>query len=190
MLSLSTQFAHIQFRLQQINAAPTENRDVENNQFFNFNVQELLKELVEFASQGCFDISSIREETNELREHLQSGSENSEEIGEKRKRVLELISKLRSQTEDLEKFAYESGHGLMPLCTLKQRQKLVFDKLQEKIQLKIDLDKLTESELQQNLEQNLDDVSKKHNCLTILFLDIKSNKRKGPARRSTADSNN
>jgi hypothetical protein len=28
VLSLSTQFAHIQFRLQQINAAPAENRDV------------------------------------------------------------------------------------------------------------------------------------------------------------------
>lgn len=113
--------------------------------------------MIEFASQGCFDISSIREETNEIREHLQSGAKTAE-IGEKRTRVLELIQKLRSQTEDLERFAYENGHGEMPLNELKQRQKLVFDKLQEKIQLKIELEKLSASELQQNLDQGLEEV--------------------------------
>ncbi|KAI6189927.1 RUN domain-containing protein [Aphelenchoides bicaudatus] len=145
VLSLSTQFAHIQFRLQQINSAPSENRD------------EMLKELVEFASQSCFDISSLREETHQIREQLQSGMQTAE-IGEKKARVVELIQKLRSQTEDLEKFAYENGHGEMPLCQLKQRQKVVFDKLQEKIQLKIDLDKLSTAEFQQNLEQGIEEV--------------------------------
>ncbi|KAI6186578.1 RUN domain-containing protein [Aphelenchoides besseyi] len=143
VLSLSTQFAHIQFRLQQISAAPTENRD------------ELLKELLEFASEGCLDISGIREEANQLR---QSNNISAADVGEKRTRVLDLIQKLRTQTEDLERFAYENGHGVIPLCELKERQKLVFDKLQEKIRLKIELEKLSGEELQQNLDQGLDEI--------------------------------
>lgn len=133
------------------------------NEFTNYfkilKFLELLKELIEFASQGCFDISGLKEETNQLREELQSGVKTAE-IGEKRARVFDLIQKLRTQTEDLEKFAYENGSGVdMPLCELKQRQKIVFDKLQEKIALKIDLDKLTTSELQKNLDQNLEEVT-------------------------------
>ncbi|KAI6242019.1 RUN domain-containing protein 1 [Aphelenchoides fujianensis] len=145
VLSLSTQFAHIQFRLQQISAAPTETRD------------ELLKELLDFASQGCLSITDIRDEANELR-RTAAADVSAAQVSEKRTRVLELIQKLRNQTEDLERFAYEQGHGGIPLCELKQRQKLVFDRLQEKIRLKIELENLSGEELQQNLDQGLNEI--------------------------------
>lgn len=151
----------------------------------------MLKELVEFASQSCFDISGMREETNQIREQLQSGIENAE-IGEKKARVVELIQKLRAQTEDLEKFAYENGHGEMPLFELKQRQKVVFDKLKEKIQLKIELEKLSETEFQQNLDQGLEEVNspKTYEVLSFFILDFEPYKRERPIGRSASNSNN
>lgn len=148
----------------------------------------MLKELVEFASQSCFDISSMKEDVCQIKNHLQSGTQNAE-INEKKTRVLELIHKLRAQTEDLEKFAYENGYGgEMPLSELKQRQKFVFDKLKEKIQLNINLDSLTESELHQDLDKNIEEVSIESKRVSRL-LDIESNQGEGSVGRPTPNTN-
>ena len=72
--------------------------------------------------------------------------------------MLSLIRELKSQTEDLEKFAYENGGGELPTSQLKQRQKLVFDKLHEKIQLNIELEHLTEQELNRSVDHGIQQV--------------------------------
>ncbi|KAI1719496.1 RUN domain-containing protein [Ditylenchus destructor] len=143
VLSLSTHFAHIQFRIQQISNAPAEKRD------------EMLKELQEFASKGCIDISQVRQETEQLKSAAQTEDQS---VREKKDRVLNLISHLRTQLEDLEQFAYENGHGGIPLIELKQRQKMVFDKLQEKIRLKIELETLPAYEIGKNLDDGLEQI--------------------------------
>ena len=117
--------------------------------------QVLLKELQDFASKPCIDLTEVKQEAQEIR----SQNDLNEEIDEKRKRVLSLIRELKKQTDDLEKFAYEQGIGELPASELKQRQKLVFDKLQEKIQLNIELENLTEHELQRNVEDGIKQVS-------------------------------
>uniref|UniRef100_A0A915D7U6 RUN domain-containing protein n=1 Tax=Ditylenchus dipsaci TaxID=166011 RepID=A0A915D7U6_9BILA len=143
VLALSTHFAHIQFRIQQISSAPAEKRD------------EMLKELQDFASRGCIDISQVRQDTEQLKSAEKTDDV---EVREKKDKVLSLISHLRKQLEDLEQFAYANGQGDMPLSELKQRQKLVFDKLQSKIQLKIELEKISEQELGKHVDDGLDEI--------------------------------
>uniref|UniRef100_A0A914ZBT6 RUN domain-containing protein n=1 Tax=Panagrolaimus superbus TaxID=310955 RepID=A0A914ZBT6_9BILA len=145
ILTLSSHFARIQFRLQQITVAPPEKRD------------ELLKDLHDYAATPCLDLTEIKQEAREVREKQINGCLDGE-IDEKRKRVLSLIRELKNQTEDLEKFAYENGGGDLPTSQLKQRQKMVFDKLQEKIQLNIELENLTELELQKSVDNGIKQV--------------------------------
>lgn len=70
----------------------------------------MLKELEEFAFKGCADLSEIKrqrllsEETGELEEN----------ISRQKERQLALLSQLKEQLEDLEKFAYETGEGGLP----------------------------------------------------------------------------
>uniref|UniRef100_A0A7E4V270 RUN domain-containing protein n=1 Tax=Panagrellus redivivus TaxID=6233 RepID=A0A7E4V270_PANRE len=135
ILSLSSHFAQIQFRLQQVTLAPPEKRDA------------LLQELQQIASKPCIDLDEIKQDAAEIR-----NSKNDAEVDEKRRRVLKLIRDLKSQTEDLEKFAYEQGSGELPSTELKNRQKLVFEKLQENLNLNIELENLTEHELQHHVD--------------------------------------
>lgn len=136
-------------------------------------LQEMLKELMDFASQGCIDISDVREQANQLKQ-LQDSHGDSETIKEKRAQVLDLIQKLRNQTEDLEKFAYDQGHGGMPMSELKQRQKMVFDKLQEKIKLKVELENDPEL-LKLSLDEGLEQVSHHFFKLKRIFFEILKN---------------
>lgn len=134
----------------------------------------MLKDLLAFASEGCIDISAIREaarETTSLDHDAAAFNGNSggssggngggvtaEGLQAKRSRVLDLIAKMRAQTEDLERFAYEHGHGGLPMSELKERQRIVFDKLAEKVQLNIQLEQLSGVELTSSLDRHLDDV--------------------------------
>ena len=132
----------------------------------------MLTELLAFASEGCLDISALREEAHEAigRPATSSGAggnggdgddDDGASTGEllaKRTRVLELIAKMRAQMEDLERLAYENGHGGMPMYELKERQRLVFDKLAVKMRLNIELERLSSAELTSSLDQHLDDV--------------------------------
>lgn len=111
--------------MAQINAAPAEQRDA------------LLKELNEFASKGCIDIAQVRQDTEELRalsnndrgrgesrtsDSINDGDADASKINEKKSRVLALITQLRTQLEELERYAYEQGQGELPMRELKQRQ--------------------------------------------------------------------
>uniref|UniRef100_A0A1I7SJQ7 LZ3wCH domain-containing protein n=2 Tax=Bursaphelenchus xylophilus TaxID=6326 RepID=A0A1I7SJQ7_BURXY len=115
----------------------------------------MLKELLDFASQGCIDITDVRAQAKELKK-LQETDGETPQVKEKRAHVLDLIQKLRQQTEDLEKFAYDFGHGGMPMSELKLRQKMVFDKLQEKIRLKIDMEDNDPESLRKTLDEGIE----------------------------------
>lgn len=147
----------------------------------------MLKELQEFASRGCIDIGEVKQETKKIQEH-QEGENLDENIQQKRDRVFELIKHLRQQLEDLEKFAYENGEGELPMSELRHRQKIVFEKLQEKIQLKIELDKHSEHELQKNVDEGLNQVHARF-FFTPFLLAFESDQRKGEGDRPAANPN-
>ncbi|MCP9266022.1 hypothetical protein DINM_021476 [Dirofilaria immitis] len=87
LLSLSTHFAQVQFRLKQISKADASERD------------RLLKELEDFAFRGCTDLRLERQKRSPL-------MDNGKNV----------------QLEDLEKYAYESGEGDLPIAEVMARQ--------------------------------------------------------------------
>ncbi|VDN01217.1 unnamed protein product [Thelazia callipaeda] len=138
LLSLSTHFAQVQFRLKQISKADTAERD------------KLLKDLEDFAFRGCTDL--------EWSEKAHSRSVNESEkcdISKQKERQKELITRLKEQLQDLEKYAYETGEGDLPSAEIMARQKAVIDKLHEKVQLNLELDRMSQSDLQKTVDEAL-----------------------------------
>lgn len=128
LMALTTHFAQVQFRLKQIVAAPNEDKE------------KLLKELEEFAFRGCPDLNN-KNYLIELPDHEQI-------IEEQRVKQKELIDQLKSQLEDLESYAYQSGNIELPSTLVMEKHKVIIDELKEKINLPIDnLNKLTNDEL-------------------------------------------
>ncbi|VDM40896.1 unnamed protein product [Toxocara canis] len=136
LLSLTTHFAQVQFRLKQVAQADDRDRD------------KLLKELQEFAFKGCADVEEVKRQ----RKTRESADGESEEVLKAQKeRQMQLIEQLREQLADLEKFAYETGEGGIPSNELIAKQKAVLDKLHERMQLNLQLDKMSHSDLQKQL---------------------------------------
>jgi RUN domain-containing protein 1 len=78
---------------------------------------------------------------NDLQEH-----ENL--IEDQRNKQKELIEQLKSQLEDLETYAYQSGGVEIPSNVVLQKQRVIIDELKEKINLPLDnLNKLSNEEL-------------------------------------------
>lgn len=132
LLALTSHFAQVQFRLRQIVESPPDERDV------------LLKNLEEFAFRGIPEIKNTTESSVE-------NDGNIINLVEKQKsRQNELIIQLKSQLEDLEKYAYESGEPVLPQSVIVQKQKVIIDELRNKINLnfnEIDLPQLTPEDL-------------------------------------------
>ncbi|VDK46345.1 unnamed protein product [Anisakis simplex] len=178
LLSLTTHFAQVQFRLKQVLQADGRDRD------------NLLKELQEFAFKGCTDINEIKRQRKSATLLYSSQSDNnadtadvnkasadsgvkyddylkniggtttaidrakSEEVLKERKhKQMQLIEQLREQLADLEKFAYETGDGGIPSNELIAKQKAVLDKLHERLQLNLELDKMSYSDLQKQVDE-------------------------------------
>ena len=60
----------------------------------------------------------------------------------------DLIDQLKSQLQDLESYAYESGNIELPSNLVMEKQKVIIDELKEKIHLPLDnLNKLSNEEL-------------------------------------------
>ncbi|GMT06208.1 hypothetical protein PENTCL1PPCAC_28382, partial [Pristionchus entomophagus] len=136
LFSLSTQFAQVQFRLKQIGEAKGDSKE------------QLLKELQEFAFKGCADTTGLT--------RMRSESSSDEEVLEKQRiRQKELIDKLKEQLDDLERYAYESGEGDMPSTVIIQKQKSVLENLSQKIDLNIEIDKMSQAEIQKQVEEAL-----------------------------------
>lgn len=134
LMSLTTHFAQVQLRLRQIMEAPAEERD------------ELLGGLVDFAFSGIPELpdSGSREcREDECRENDKNR---------------ELINALKSQLEELEKYAYESGDGALPQSILVEKQKVIIDELKSKINLHLDetdLPQLSPDDLKKQVDSAL-----------------------------------
>uniref|UniRef100_A0A915PYP3 RUN domain-containing protein n=1 Tax=Setaria digitata TaxID=48799 RepID=A0A915PYP3_9BILA len=138
LLSLSTHFAQVQFRLKQISKADASERD------------RLLKELEDFAFRGCIDLGFEKEKHSPTVDNTQKNG-----VTQQKERQKILIAHLKQQLEDLEKYAYESGEGDLPSAEVMARQKAVIDKLHEKVQLDLELNRMSRSDLQKKVDEAL-----------------------------------
>merc|ERR1719270_2690625 len=166
LMSLTSHFAKVQLRLQQVVGVAPENRE------------DLLKELEQFAFRGIPNLSSPRiPEQHQVQPQLQSdckeaqgdfcetlqaakedkqgsGSDETDALLEsQRKRQTELIHQLKGQLEELESYAYESGEGSMPSNVLLERQRVVMEQLKARLNLNVDnIGKLSEDELKAQVD--------------------------------------
>ena len=142
LMALTSHFAKVQLRLQQVIGAPPETQE------------DLLKELENFTNRGIPDISSPRVppethlecQVDELPSQEAAGS--NQVLEAQRKKHAELIHQLKGKLEDLESYAYESGEGDLPSNLLLERQRVVMEQLRTRLNLKLEnIDKLTAEEL-------------------------------------------
>lgn len=134
-MALTTHFAQVQFRLHQVSEAPEKERDI------------LLKKLEDFADRG-----------------IPNWSEHSAEIEAKniitkmdrqKSHQHELIEQLKTQLEDLEKYAYETGEPVLPQAIMVEKQKIIIDELKQKMNLnfnELDLPQLSPDELRNQVD--------------------------------------
>lgn len=136
LLALTTHFAQVQFRLKQIVSAEAEDKEI------------LLKELEEFAFKGIPDVRGSRVQDAQILEEM-SDKEHEVKINEQREKQRELIHQLKSQLEDLENYAYETGDvEELPTNKMMEKQRVVIDELKTKLDLNMDnFDKLSTDDL-------------------------------------------
>ncbi|XP_012527097.1 RUN domain-containing protein 1 [Monomorium pharaonis] len=138
LIALTTHFAQVQFRLRQIVDAPASEKET------------LLKELEEFAFRGIPDVpnnlllesGSITPLSSMSCDRSVTGVISDAEIESKmalqRTRQRELITQLKSQLEDLEKYAYETGDADLPQSVILERQNIIINHLKEKLNFNVD----------------------------------------------------
>ncbi|KAL6424129.1 hypothetical protein ACFW04_009775 [Cataglyphis niger] len=138
LIALTTHFAQVQFRLRQIVDAPASEKET------------LLKELEEFAFRGIPDvpnslllesrsitpISSVACDRNVT--DVITDAEVESKMAMQRTKQRELISQLKSQLEDLEKYAYETGDADLPQSVILERQNIIISHLKEKLNFDVD----------------------------------------------------
>ncbi|OQR74749.1 RUN domain-containing protein 1-like [Tropilaelaps mercedesae] len=136
--ALTSHFAQVQFRLKQIIDAPSDNK------------QTLLKELEEFAFRGVPD---LREPTDDSRDVISPMAVSNDEVMEQqRRKQQELMSKLRSQLQELETYAYETGDGGLPSNILLERQNFILQQLKARMALNLEeIGALSSDELKEKI---------------------------------------
>ncbi|XP_061181320.1 RUN domain-containing protein 1-like [Saccostrea echinata] len=136
LLALTTHFAQVQFRLKQIVNSEPDQKEV------------LLKELEEFAFKGIPDVRGSRVQDAQILEE-RSDKEHEDKINEQREKQRELIQQLKSQLEDLENYAYETGDvEELPTNKMMEKQRVVIDELKTKLDLNMEnFDKLSTEDL-------------------------------------------
>ena len=118
LMALTSHYAKVQLRLQQIVAAPNSARE------------ELLRDLEQFAFRGIPNtrpagLPNIKSEQETLMED------------QKRKQA-EAIEQLRGQLEELESYAYMSGDSAPPSRLVLDRQRLVMEQLRDRLNLNVE----------------------------------------------------
>lgn len=138
LIALTTHFAQVQFRLRQIVDAPTNEKET------------LLKELEEFAFRGIPDVpNNLLFESRSITPisptfckesigSMVSDVEMESKMALQRTKQRELISQLKSQLEDLEKYAYEMGDADLPQSVVLERQSIIINHLKEKLNFNVD----------------------------------------------------
>ncbi|XP_050408880.1 RUN domain-containing protein 1 [Patella vulgata] len=146
LLALTTHFAQVQFRLKQIVSAPAEDKE------------NLLKELEQFAFRGIPDVRGCHIEDAQLLEEM-SEKEHEVKISQQREKQKELIQQLKSQLEDLETYAYETGNAELPTTKVIEKQKIVIDELKQKIDLDLhNFDFLSPDDLKQVVDHAIGQI--------------------------------
>ncbi|XP_046894397.1 RUN domain-containing protein 1 isoform X2 [Hypomesus transpacificus] len=142
LLALTSHFAQVQFRLKQIVHAQTDEKE------------RMLVELEEFAFKGCPHVVGCRAQDTK---HLENSSEREkrERLEVQREKQKDLIIQLKTQLDDLERFAYQEGsYDSLPQAVVMERQKVIIDELIKKLDVNLneDIGNLTPEELRQRVD--------------------------------------
>ena len=155
LMAMTSHYAKVQLRLQQIVAAPADSRE------------QLLKDLEEFAFRGIPDVSSRPPDVPLLdKEGGPDGGGGAAAAGgggiveEQRRRQAEVMEQLRGRLEELESYAYQSGEAdAPPARLLLDRQRVVMEQLKARLDLNVeDLVRLSDDELKAEVDQALGQI--------------------------------
>lgn len=139
--ALTTHFAQVQFRLKQTVNAPPEEKEV------------LLKELEQLAFQGVPDVIGCILPNTES-DNLSNGDEQGIKLSVQREKQKELIDKLKTQLEDLEMYAYESGEAGLPTNKMMEKQRVIIEQLKTKLDLNLEnFDHLSTEQLKEVVDR-------------------------------------
>ncbi|XP_040012420.1 RUN domain-containing protein 1 [Xiphias gladius] len=142
LLALTSHFAQVQFRLKQIVHAQSEEKE------------RMLAELEEFAFRGCPHVVGCRAQDAQQLENS-SEREKRERLEAQREKQKDLIYQLKTQLDDLERFAYQEGsYDSLPQSVVMERQKVIIDELIKKLDVNLneDIGKLSPEELRQRVD--------------------------------------
>ncbi|TGZ70376.1 hypothetical protein CRM22_003232 [Opisthorchis felineus] len=130
LIALTSHFAQVQFRLGQVLSAKEENRE------------EMLRSLEQFASRGIPDLQLFA-----VPPSIPNGS--GDVPTGFHPKPQKLIEELKSQLDELERFAYEMGEQKQPPTqAVLEKQRLVLEELSRKLELDIEnLGELSNEEL-------------------------------------------
>jgi len=138
LMALTSHYAKVQLRLQQIVSAPGESRE------------ELLKDLEQFAFRG---IPDMRVPGSAPVKEICLDDEQEKAVEEQKRKQAEAIEQLKSQLEELESYAYLSGDSAPPSKLLLDRQRLVMEQLRDRLNLNVeDIAKLSEEQLKASVD--------------------------------------
>ncbi|TMS15499.1 RUN domain-containing protein 1 [Larimichthys crocea] len=128
LLALTSHFAQVQFRLKQIVHAQSEEKE------------RMLAELEEFAFRGCPHVVGCRAQDAKQLENS-SEREKRERLEAQREKQKDLIFQLKTQLDDLERFAYQEGsYDSLPQSVVMERQKVIIDELIKKLDVNLNED--------------------------------------------------
>ncbi|XP_069572140.1 RUN domain-containing protein 1 [Brachyistius frenatus] len=142
LLALTSHFAQVQFRLKQIVHAQTDEKE------------RMLAELEEFAFRGCPHVVGCRAQDAKQLENS-TEREKRERLEAQREKQKDLIFQLKTQLDDLERFAYQEGsYDSLPQSVVMERQKVIIDELIKKLDVNLneDIGNLSPEELRQRVD--------------------------------------
>ncbi|XP_026216944.1 RUN domain-containing protein 1 [Anabas testudineus] len=142
LLALTSHFAQVQFRLKQIVHAQTEEKE------------RMLADLEEFAFRGCPHVVGCRSQDAKQLENS-TEREKRERLEAQREKQKDLIFQLKTQLDDLERFAYQEGsYDSLPQSVVMERQKVIIDELIKKLDVNLneDIGNLSPEELRQRVD--------------------------------------
>ncbi|CEF71058.1 RUN domain-containing protein [Strongyloides ratti] len=145
LMALSTQFAQIQYRIKQMEKTTDPNDQ-----------NRIIEEIKKIAFDGCTSNDEVKEIKDVLSSHENVSNKEIVENCKKHQNIL--IEKLRNQLSDLEKFAYETGSGELPSTEVMNRQRIVLEKLTEKLQLNLDIEKIKDNQMFERVDDALQNV--------------------------------
>eukprot|EP00117_Sycon_ciliatum_P004918 scpid62684/ scgid2307/ RUN domain-containing protein 1 len=152
LLSLTTHFAQVQFRLKQIVAADPDDRE------------KMLMSLEEVASHGCPDVRTREESSNLLQ--LLSEKDYEERLRDQKATQQHLIQQLQFQLDELERHSMDSQQRANDLQTqfdpeLAERQRALIDGLKSKLNINIDImEAMSVDEVRQSVDSVVHEVTR------------------------------